>query len=228
MLEVMEHVSGLGFAPETIIDVGVANGTFDLYKKFPNAFIVLIEPLKEFENDMISILQRYDGTYIIAAANSSAGDIDINVHTDHLHGSSLLKETMGTEVDGISRTIQSIRIDEFVNTNKIKGPYILKIDVQGAELEVLGGSINILSETELIIVETSMFEFMIDSPQFFDIVFYMKKHGFAVYDFIDGHYRPLDGALGQIDLVFVKEDGQFRVNHAYAGVDQWNKIRSAI
>lgn len=34
---------------------------------------------------------------------------------------------------------------------------------------------------------------------------WVKKHGFVTYDVFVGHDRTLDGALAQVDLVFVKE-----------------------
>lgn len=40
----------------------------------------------------------------------------------------------------------------------------------------------------------------------------MREKGFVVHDLLDGLYRPYDKALGQIDVVFVKENGMFRVS----------------
>ena len=48
--------------------------------------------------------------------------------------------------------------------------YLIKVDVQGAELDVLRGAIETLNETELVILEVSMFEFMVNLPQFYDVV----------------------------------------------------------
>ena len=50
--------------------------------------------------------------------------------------------------------------------SKIKslhGPYLLKIDVQGAELDVLEGAQNLLKDTEAVVLEVSMFGFMAGS-----------------------------------------------------------------
>ena len=44
----------------------------------------------------------------------------------------------------------------------------------------------------------------------------MKDVGYVVYDIIGGINRPLDLALGQKDLVFVKENGVFRKSHGWA------------
>ncbi|NIQ16320.1 MAG: hypothetical protein GTO02_18595, partial [Candidatus Dadabacteria bacterium] len=41
------------------------------------------------------------------------------------------------------------------------------------------------------------------------------SNGFVIYDFLDGLFRPLDNALGQIDIVFVKRDGFFRQDHRW-------------
>ena len=224
MAGMLANVAQLGFLPSVVIDVGVAKGTFALYETFPNAHHLLLEPLEEFEEDIRSILKKYKGSYVFAAASSETGNIEINVHTNHLEGSSFYKETMGSEYNGVPRTVESVRIDDLIKERQIKGPYLIKIDVQGAEFDVLGGAIETLNVTELVILEVSMFQFMINSPQFYDVVVYMKNLGFVVYDIFGEHYRPLDGALGQIDMAFVKEDGIFRTDHAYATSEQWDKF----
>lgn len=55
LAEVLNHVSKLGFRPQKVVDVGAACGTFELYKKFPEANHFLIEPLEEFEKDLQNI-----------------------------------------------------------------------------------------------------------------------------------------------------------------------------
>ena len=60
-----------------------------------------------------------------------------------------------------------------------------------------------------------------------DVVAYMKNLGFVVYDIFGEDYRPLDGALGQIDIAFVKENGIFRTDHAYATAEQWQNVKES-
>jgi FkbM family methyltransferase len=223
MKDVLVYVKEKGFNPRSIIDVGVAHGTPDIYNTFPDAFFILIEPLLEFENSLKEILQKNKGAYVIAAASSQSGSTTINVHDDHLEGSSVLKETMGPEVDGIERVVKTVTVDELVNKEKALPPYLLKVDVQGAEIDVLEGSVETLKYTELVLLEASMFKFMIGAPEFFDMVEYMKNQGFVIYDIYGGTIRPLDGALAQIDLAFVQENGRFRTDHRYALVQQWKE-----
>lgn len=214
----------LGFQPKTIIDVGVASGTPELYRVFSDCYFLLIEPLKEFESDLKAILRQYNGTYVLAAAGARTGQVKFNVHTNHLDGSSLHKETMGGEADGYEITVPTTRIDDVLKEKQLDGPYLIKVDAQGAELSVLDGAQQSLRETEVVVLEVSLFEFMVGAPQFYEVISYMKDYSFVVYDIIQGWNRPLDNALGQVDIVFVKEDGMFRQNHSYSTVEQMKKI----
>lgn len=209
-------LASLGFRPATVIDVGVADGTLELYRAFPDSRLLLIEPLEEFEPELKSILSSHRGLYVLAAAGVESRDIVINVHPDHLHGSSTYKETMGAQADGYERIIRMVTVDDMVAKEGLAGPFLLKVDVQGAELDVLKGAQATLAETEVVALEVSMFELMTGAPQFHDVVACMKKYGFVAFEVVPALNRPLDNALAQVDMIFVKEHGQFRRNHAYA------------
>ncbi len=223
MYGVLDQLIKLGFQPETVIDVGVAYGTFELYEKFPQTNFLLVEPLIEYEKNLKEICQRYKAQYIMAGAGAQAGNITINVHPQ-LYGSSTLKESEGSIADGVPREIPLVVLDDLCRERNLKGPYLLKVDVQGAELNVLDGSRQVLEDTEIIILEVSLFEFFVGGPQFYDIVSYMKERGFATYDIFGGYIRPLDGALAQVDMVFVKENGQFRKSNFFATPQQRKRL----
>jgi hypothetical protein len=131
---------------------------------------------------------------------------------------------MGPEADGYEIAVPMIRLDDILEDRNLCGPYLIKIDVQGAELDVLDGAQRSLPKAEVIVLEVSMFEFLEGAPQFYDVVSYMKRHGFVAYDIVLGWNRPLAGALGQVDIAFVKEDGVFRRDHAYSSVPQMKEL----
>ena len=60
--------------------------------------------------------------------------------------------------------------------------------------------------------------------QFYGVVAYMKNLGFVAYDVFSESFRPIDGALGQIDIAFAKENGFLRRDHSFATIEQWEKI----
>jgi FkbM family methyltransferase len=215
----LAQLARLGFQPRTVIDAGVANATPELYSTFPSASILLIEPLAEFEPFLQKICSTYNAQYVLAAAGSAPGSATFHVHADKF-SSSLLTEVEGPGVDGAPRTVPVVTVDQLCAEKKLSGPYLIKLDVQGAELQVLAGAARTLQQTEAVILEVSLFGTMIGGPQFFDIVSYMKGAGFVAYDIFAVNYRPLDGALAQVDMIFVREDGFFRQSHAFATPEQ--------
>jgi FkbM family methyltransferase len=211
----LHQLSTLGFHPHTVIDVGVASETPDLYEAFPEARILLIEPLAEFEPFLQRICDRYKAEYILSAAGEAPGTATLNVHPDR-YGSSFLKEVEGPSVDGVPRQVPVITIDQACAERSFQGPYLIKADVQGAELRVLAGARRTLQETEAVTLEVTLFGTMIGGPQLYDVVSQMKAYGFVVYDIFGFSYRPFDGALAQIDMVFVHEQGPFRQTHVFS------------
>lgn len=206
----LEHCKSLGFMPGGIFDVGVAEGTFEVYEAFRGVPLMLVEPVPEFEPVLKEFGRVYGAEYVLAAASDRNGTTALHVHTDNLNSSSLLRESEGEQVDGVAREVRTVRLDELAGSGKLVPPYLIKVDVQGAELRVLDGASKILPDAEIIILELSLFGFFIGGPQLFDVLQYMMERGFIVYDFFGVFYRPLDGALGQIDVAFVKENGPFR------------------
>ena len=212
---VLEHVKKLGFEPQTVIDAGVAQGTFELYETFPDATHLLIEPLVEFEDVLKNISNQFSKVeYVIAAASSKEGTIEFTVR-DELVLSSILDETDGSHINGTQREVCTTTIDNLCHEKRLDGPYLIKVDVQGAELDVLDGAKKVLEESELVVLEVSLFQLFVDGPQFYDVVDYMKARQFVVYDIFGWHPRLLDGALAQVDVAFVRENGPFRKYHRY-------------
>lgn len=215
MAGALRQLTTLGFHPCTVIDVGAASQTAELYEEYPKADILLIEPLCEFEPSLRQICEKYRAQYLLAAAGERPGTATLNVHPDRF-GSSLLKEEEGPSVDGEPRQVPVITIDDACAERNLKGPYLIKVDVQGAELQVLAGARQTLSNTEAIVLEVSLFGLMIGGPQFYDVISQMKSYGFVVYDIYGFSYRPFDGALAQVDMVFVREQGRFRQSHVFS------------
>jgi FkbM family methyltransferase len=223
VLHTLEQARLMGFVPTAVIDVGAAYGSFTglCQTIFPNARYLLLEPLEEYRPMLEQAKQSSTGVdYCLAAAAAQEGDIVINVHPD-LVGSSLCREVeSGTGVNGVTRRVPSVTVDGLLDEKGLSGPYLLKVDVQGAELEVLAGAERTLRDAELVVLEVSFFKFFETGPECTDVIAYMKARGFVPYDIVGRQYRPLDGALSQADIAFVREAGIFRRQHAYATAEQ--------
>jgi len=214
----LHHSKDVGLSPATVIDVGAAYGDFtvECHRVFPDANYILVEPLEEYRPFLEAVSSSVTkAQYVLAAASAQTGELVINVHPD-LVGSSSYLEDENSNVNGVPRTVPAIALDSLVDDRGAIPPFLLKIDVQGAELDVLSGGESLLQSAEYVLLEVSFFEFFTGGPQFHDVVRFMDSRGFAAYDISDLQYRPLDNALSQVDIAFVKQKGFFREHHQYA------------
>ena len=117
-----------------------------------------------------------------------------------------------------------ITIDEVVQDKQYKGPFLIKLDTQGTELDILEGAKATLDNTELIFLEVSLIEFYKGSSLCADIFEFMTENSFVLYDVFGGAYRPLDGALGQIDFAFCKTNSPLRSSTHWATPQQRAEI----
>jgi hypothetical protein len=106
-------------------------------------------------------------------------------------------------------------LDTLIDRHRMVGPFLLKVDVQGAELDVLRGARRVLDEGAAVILEVSFFRFMEGAPDIAEVIAWMKGAGYAAYDVFGGHFRPADGALAQLDILFVPEHSPLRAYHGY-------------
>jgi FkbM family methyltransferase len=221
----LQQIKNLGFTPASVIDVGASVGSFTMqcHRVFPDSKYLLIEPLEENRALLDQVTKRIpNAEYVLAVATSEPGEVTLNVHSD-LVGSSLYLEKE-TGLDGVPRNVPAVTLDDLCRDRSVPGPYLIKIDVQGAELDVLSGAREVLDRTEYVILEVSLFQFAKGGPQLYDVVTFMKSHGFVAYDILGWHYRPLDGALAQMDMAFVKEISQFRKHHIYTNPKQRKEL----
>ena len=202
----------------TIIDVGVARGTPAIYDAYPKAKYWLVEPLDEFRGALQRLSSRLDATVVLAAAGASDGEVDINVHAD-LSGSSVLPQAEGPALDGVARRVRLVRLDGLLPPS-IDSPVLLKIDTQGNELMVLDGLGARLGEIDVLIIESSFMPLRVGAPEVADVVRRLDELGFAAYDILEGHSRALDGALAQVDLVFVPKQSPLRRDPGFFSPDQ--------
>ena len=105
------------------------------------------------------------------------------------------------------RRVPIVTLDALIGAGEFPVPDLIKIDVQGFELEVLRGSLGCLGRCEMLIVETSFHHPLGERPSFYRVVELMEAYGYRIFDLADLKYRSGDGALGQADICFVRREG---------------------
>ncbi|MEA2314748.1 MAG: hypothetical protein QOI03_1440 [Solirubrobacteraceae bacterium] len=221
--DVLAQARKLGVAPATVVDVGVAAGTPELYEAFPEAELLLIEPMQEWRAQLEAMSRPARVHVEIAAAGPSAGELTLHVHRVPACSSVLGARAWDGEQPR-ARSVPVAAIDTLVELHGFKAPYLVKVDVEGAELDVLAGATRTLERTDLLLLEVSLFQLVPSGPQFGEVVCALRELGWSVYDIYNGHLRPLDGALAQVDLAFAHDDGPLRARHDYATPEQADRL----
>lgn len=220
-IEFIAHLKNMNYHIQTVIDVGIAFGTPAFYNSLPKAKFYLVEPVPQCKPLLQELERTIGATYFNVAAGSKNGEIEFFVHPD-ISGSSSLRQWEGEAFDGESVMVPIKKLDSLI-PKSINRPSLLKIDTQGNELDVLGGAHDLLEVIDVIIIETSFHEFRKGAPEIHEIISAMANVGYRCYEILEGHYRAIDNALAQVDVVFVKDDSLLRASKCFFNKEQLTK-----
>jgi FkbM family methyltransferase len=210
----LEDLRHRGLTCKTILDVGAHKTSWSRMAKevYPEANFVLIEPQIEMKEDLERFCEEFKGSvYFLAGAGAEKGTLRLTIWDDSYGSTFALEPDENLKKTRKQREVEIITIDDLINSSKIDNPELIKLDIQGFELEALKGAQKTFGYTEVYILEVSLFQFWSDNtPIFSDVVNFMLERDYVVYDFAGFWRRPLDGALGQCDVCFVKRNGFLR------------------
>ena len=155
------YLRSYGFAPDVVVDVGVGGGTPWLYRSFPDARFVLIDPLEECA-DLVRGREHLETFHFHAVAlGKTPGKAKLNVPFSEkgrepdmaslLHRTDkLAKSFIRTEnAEVLVKTLDEIAL-------AYPGSIGLKIDAEGAEADILAGAPETLQRCEFVILELSV------------------------------------------------------------------------
>ena len=112
--------------------------------------------------------------------------------------------------------IETFKLDSLISSGEVASPDTIKIDVQGAELDIFKGGETALESALLVITEAEFGPLYKDQPLFPDVFSYMKERGFMFHKFdgicgrnlnpvnLGGHINKGSQLLWS-DAVFIKD-----------------------
>lgn len=201
----------LNFQDFIILDVGGGIGaSVVLYKEhYPENKLIVFEPIR---NNFDTIKSRTKKLKNIEVINKAAGNENsattINI-ANRITSSSILplsadrksnvfnENTLG---QNHSEEIEVIRLDDFMST--YPGDIgIMKIDVQGYELNVLSGAEKTLDRTSIIVMEANNHEGYSGAPKYFETDLFLREHNFILYDILPSIFEK--GKLKEWDVIYL-------------------------
>jgi len=198
----------------TLIDVGANIGQFSLVQRAecPGSRIYAFEPYPAsaaryrdaFAGDSRVSLQE-------CAIGCSSGFAPLHV-SGRPDSSSLLPISSrqahfapGTEEVAVER-VALTSLDETISAATLMAPVLLKIDVQGGELDVLRGAVRALRSVDYVYCELSFIELYVGQPLAQEVIEFLGSAGLrlcAVQNVVPG----VDGLAVQADFLFARERG---------------------
>jgi FkbM family methyltransferase len=201
MFQGLVRLRDLGFAPTGILDVGVYEGNFSRGARqiFREAYILMIVALAEKGPELADICREVGNADCLIAMlgdremeASSFFVVNAEIVADlNKSGSSKFKENSNFPVEERTlpqRTLGSILADRGQTFQ------LLKLDVQGAELDVLRGLGYQLSDVEVIPDGDFAGQLQQRRPTIDVVLSELNGMGFVVYDIVE-ECRDLGGRL---------------------------------
>lgn len=157
------YLKGYGFAPDVVMDVGVHDGTPWLYKSFPNARFVLVDPQPGCGDAVRAAGRLEDFDFHAVALGAEDGTATLNVpETEPGKGGAMA--SLKSRTDTLTKTFTKVetlevpvkRLDDLAAG--YDGRIGLKIDTEGFEVDVLEGGPETLKRCDFVVLELSVTE----------------------------------------------------------------------
>ena len=217
----LERLAQNGFTPGLVFDVGAFRGDFAQMTLaiWPSARVACFEPLPYGREQIRELRQRLPSIDLHETLVGSVEKAGVEMHVAKT-SSSLLRdahnETFPVEIFPQTTLDKTIR-DSYAG----RAPELLKLDVQGFELEVLKGCKASLGGVRVILTELSLLDLHENVPLLHELVGWLGERGFVAYDICGMTRRPLDNALWQADMIFVRKDDALRRDKGYFPGKSW-------
>ncbi len=197
----LRNLRRAGFKPTGVIDGGAYQGdwTKEIWGVWPSVPCAIVEPLEARQLGLQALAKAVPGSFVVPQALAAQDGIT-HFALGETNSGIVNEASAGNTVEVSCTTLETL-----LNEHPQFKPNFLKLDLQGHELPALKGAGARLQQFEVVLLEVSVIRIG-DVPSFSEMDQFMISQGFRVYDVIPQYYRPLDGALWQMDVLFVRND----------------------
>ena len=179
----------------TVLDIGAHKG--DWTKKFkehyPNVKALMIEANADHIDDLIRT-----GHYILALVGKDNEEVDYYLceDKDNSHGNGIYREN--TNVPFTSKKRRTVTLDSLLPGQKFD---LIKMDVQGAELDIIQGSPGMIHNAKYLWLELQPHNYNIGAPSAGKVIGYLHEIGFEIVTLDE--VNTGNGVIMGMDFIFV-------------------------
>jgi FkbM family methyltransferase len=193
-----------GFCPTTVYDIGAYRAGWSRIARrvFPSATLILFEANADHVEYLEASGYRY---FSVPLANVDGERSFFLPRTGDVTGASLYLENSShyAPTNVVERTVSCARLDTVVAKEGLPPADLIKIDVQGAEIDVIAGATEAIDRCDVLIAELSLVRYNHNAPLMGDVIAAVGRHGLRCVDVCELH-RTGAGSVLQADFLFVK------------------------
>jgi FkbM family methyltransferase len=202
----LQNLSRIGFKPRMILDIGAHHGDWakEIASIFPDSSIFMVEGNSDCEEK----LSQVGYPYSISLLSDRFKSVPFYKHNGfYTTGDSIYKEnTEAYSKENSEVTIlHCCTLDDIVDRYNLQNIDMIKMDVQGSEMDIMKGSLATIQKAQVVLLELQLIEYNTGAPMFIEMIVFMDSIGFKVYDVIELHYTS-DHELIQVDILFMRKD----------------------
>jgi FkbM family methyltransferase len=194
--------------PKFVLDIGARLGDWAKEAKavWPDADFFLIEGNRECR----TALEESGFRHTIELLSDSEKSVDFYTLRDcpTATGASYYREnTPFFEGDkAVVTKLPTRTLDFYFEINHEQPrPWLLKIDCQGSELDILKGGQKVLAQSDAVILELSRVEYNIGAPLCDEVDAWMQEHGFKAVDVVGDIVHVIDRHVVQSDVLYLRK-----------------------
>lgn len=174
-----EYLKKLDINPSVIYDIGacVMHWTNKAKEIWPNSEYFLFDANADVE----AFLKKSGHPYWIDLLTDTDGkELTFYKKDNNLTGSSYYKENSEHYSENDGTTMHGWTLDGIIGDNEWPLPDLIKIDVQGAEIDILRGATRCLQHCKDVILEAQHIDYNRGAPKDSDVITFMEQNGFEL------------------------------------------------
>ena len=219
MRDTLKMLSARGYAPSMVIDGGANMGQWTSLAGpiFPDAVFHLIEPQPACEAALAAVTRDRPRMIVHRLAITAPGVSSVVILGGaHEVGSSGAYVALPEESGADAMQCPAATLDALFAHVAPEHGVMLKLDLEGHELEALRGAVELLKKVEVVLSEVRFYDINHGGrPVFRQLLMFLSDHGFELYDIAALTARPKDKRLALGDVVFVRRDSALRADSSF-------------
>ena len=211
MFQSLQILKNNKYTPDCILDIGAYKGlwTQEMKKIYPNSNYFLFEAI-DYPEIVSNPLEK---TIVFKDIILNDKEDTVNWYQLKNTGDAMYKEKTSfyKDVQPVERKTTTLDLmlmkDDFLSNYK---NIFVKIDCQGAEINIIKGMKSILNKIDFMLIEMPLFgTYNENVPTFREHIEFMYSIGFIPYDIVNKLYvklKDIEKCCTQIDMIFINKN----------------------